>query len=258
MTLSDENSIILITGTELRHQFFIRQIHSKFPVKAVLTEKIQYPPLPKLSKTLQKEWDRFFRERDICERTLFALPKPSDSFSPPVSINIPNGKLNSPETLSHLERLEPGFIALFDSNLIGAKMMERFPDRIFNLHLGLTELYRGSSCNFWPIHDGHPEQLGATILKINRGIDTGDVVTQKGIELKPTDNFQALMGKVVITGVGLMLDTIDSWKNGTLRTKPLAKKGTLFLRNQFTPEAIHRVRTMADNGEISKRIADVL
>ena len=86
--------------------------------------------------------------------------------------------------------------------------MDRFPNRILNLHVGISGHYRGSSCNFWPIYDERLEYLGATLLTINSGIDTGEILAQATIEIEEDDTEQSLMGKTLILGADLTIHFI--------------------------------------------------
>ena len=73
----------------------------------------------------------------------------------------------------------PDLIALFGSSILGSELLDLFPKRIFNLHVGLADRYRGSSCNFWPIYDRNLGDLGATIIRIDKGIDSGETLAQE-------------------------------------------------------------------------------
>ncbi len=45
-----------------------------------------------------------------------------------------------------------------------------------NIHMGISPYYRGNSCNFWAMYDGHPELVGATIHLLGKGLDSGDIL----------------------------------------------------------------------------------
>lgn len=48
--------------------------------------------------------------------------------------------------------------------------------RAINIHMGVSPYYRGAACNFWAVHDGHPELAGATIHLLERGLDSGPIL----------------------------------------------------------------------------------
>ena len=118
------------------------------------------------------------------------------------------------------------------------KILSNFPDCIFNLHVGIPEYYRGSSCNFWPIYNSDLKNLGATVHIIEKGIDTGKIAGAKLITLEPTDNEQTLIWKTIHIGTQLMIETIEKWKLEMLYLKEQKQLGTLYQMNEFDPAAI--------------------
>lgn len=45
-----------------------------------------------------------------------------------------------------------------------------------NIHMGVSPFFRGSSTNFWAPYKGHIEMVGATIHKLSKGLDSGDII----------------------------------------------------------------------------------
>ena len=136
-----------------------------------------------------------------------------------------------------------------------------FPFRlghIFNLHVGIPAYYRGSSCNFWPIYNSDLKNLGATVHRIEKGIDTGKIAGAKLITLEPTDNEQTLTWKTIHVGTQLMLDTIDKWNLEMLYLKEQKQVGTLYKMNEFNPAAILKVKHMVESGELKLQIEKVI
>jgi methionyl-tRNA formyltransferase len=48
--------------------------------------------------------------------------------------------------------------------------------RAYNIHMGVSPYYRGSSCNFWAAYDGNLDMVGATIHLLSKGLDSGDIL----------------------------------------------------------------------------------
>jgi phosphoribosylglycinamide formyltransferase 1 len=250
--LSSQEKILVITGEDLRHQYFVNQLNAHFPIAAVLAEATAYPSPPWNSEEEKKAWDWFFTRRMEYESRVFAaVNRPLNL--PPV-IKIQKGQLNSPETIKIIKRFSPGFIAIFGTGMLQESLLNLYPGRIFNLHIGLPEFYRGSSCNFWPIYDQQLEKLGAAVHLTNEGIDKGQIAAQASIELDDKDDEQTLAGKTLLVGVQLMIATIRSWHNKTLSFYRLTKPGKLYLRKEFTPYAVLRVRQMVESGELTHQL----
>ncbi|MEE8269654.1 MAG: formyl transferase [Nitrospinaceae bacterium] len=249
-----KSKITLITGPGLNHRYFVNRLNREFPIERVFIEEVTYPNFTASSQKHQEAWEWFFRRRKEYEENTFADSESWTRKNQPKIIPIPTGQLNSTDTLEFLQAQQPEIIILFGSSLIGREIMECFPNRIINLHVGLSGEYRGSSCNFWPIYDGRLDCLGATLLKINAGIDTGEILAQETIEIEEGDTEQSLMGKPLILGMDLTLQVLHRWFKGNEAVLPLERNGKLFQKKDFTPEAISKVKEMLESGHLASLI----
>jgi folate-dependent phosphoribosylglycinamide formyltransferase PurN len=246
--------ILVITGEGLRHRYFVNQLNARFPLSAVLIETDVYPEPLAHSEDEKNAWDWFFARRKKYEDSAFGPEKWRSTLNHPPLIKIPAKKLNSPETIKIIQSFRPEFIVIFGAGLLGKQILELYSNRIFNLHVGLPRHYRGSSCNFWPIHNGRPEELGAAVHLTNAGIDTGNIAAQAFIELDSDDDEQTLAGKTLNKGIELMISVIQNWRDGNLNFTSTDNMGKLYLRKDFTPGAILRVRRMVESGELKRQI----
>ncbi len=248
------DKILLITGNDLRHRYFVNHLNHHFPLTGVFIEHLQYPEPPPMSEPEREAWEWFFQRRDAFEQQVFG---PSENLKPqnqPEIFNIPEGELNTPQWVKKIRHLHPELIVLFGGSLIGDEILNQYPDRILNLHIGITGEYRGSSCNFWPIHDGRLDCLGTTLIRINQGIDTGEILAQGSIIIEETDNEQSMMAKTIVLGVTLTIEAIKKLKRGNLSALDLKRNGSLFLRKDFNPEAVLKVKTMIETLELESKV----
>ena len=248
--------IMIVSGDETRHRYFIQTVRSCFSNGKNLIEKNVYPQPPPASGEELEAWRWFFECRDRYEARVFKLPEGPQSG--PAEILVSPYRLNSPETLAQMQSLTPDLIVAFGSSLFSKTLIETFPGRIFNLHLGLPEWGRGSSCNFWPIHDKNLAALGATVHRIDAGIDSGEVLARGNIPLGLDDCEQTLLWKTLVLGCDLMVKTITGWQDKTLKPIPQKRLGPLHLKKQFNPQAVLKVKRMVESGELSTLIEDYL
>ncbi|MCH7498640.1 MAG: hypothetical protein IIA63_04690 [Nitrospinae bacterium] len=244
-------NLVLMTGPDLRHRYFINRLNREFPITCVFIETLSYPEIEPSSPKDQAAWDWFFTRRGEYETQTFADSETWPLKNKPRVIRVPEGGINSADTLISIQAQHPDLIILFGTSLIGPSVLERFPDRTLNLHVGISGQYRGSSCNFWPIHDERLDCLGATVMRINAGIDTGEILAQETIALEEQDTEQTLMGKSLILGVDLTIQIVHQWMKGNRTPLPLEANGKLFLKNDFKPEAVSRVKEMVEGGHLT-------
>ena len=252
-----QKNIIVMTGKDLRHQYFIKQLNSKFRIAAVVIDTPVYPSPPHASKEEQLAWNWFFDRRQLFEKTTIAPKLSITSKNEPNFYYLKKGEINSPKTHSILKQYRPGFIAVFGVGIIDENILSLYPNSIFNLHVGLPKFYRGSSCNFWPIHNCDLKNLGATIHQVEKGIDTGKISAENHIHLEPGDNEQSLLWKTLETGTNLMEETIKKWQTGKLSLKKQKQKGQLYRMSDFKPSAILKVKKMVESGELRIQIESI-
>ena len=107
-------------------------------------------------------------------------------------------------------------------HIIKPPTLAHFTDGIVNLHTGYLPYNRGRFPNVWPILDGTP--AGVTIHWMDEGIDTGDIIAQRKVEVEPWDTAETLYHKLEDAGYDLFVETWPTILNGTaLRTPQIWK-----------------------------------
>lgn len=117
--------------------------------------------------------------------------------------------VNRPAAHELVERLEPDRILVYGTGIVGDRMLERSPLTPLNLHTGISPHYRGSACAFWPIHNGEPEMVGATVHEICSIIDGGPIYATATAELEPSDDIHAVFARAVIAGARIYADVVS-------------------------------------------------
>jgi methionyl-tRNA formyltransferase len=88
-----------------------------------------------------------------------------------------------------------------------------------NLHASLLPKYRGAAPIQWAIANGE-NTTGVTIMRIDAGLDTGDILLQKELAINPEDTALTLGPKLAKLGSALMVDTLQRLQNGALQAIP--------------------------------------
>lgn len=87
----------------------------------------------------------------------------------------------------------------------------------FNLHASLLPNYRGAAPINWAIINGETK-TGVSTFFIDEKIDTGDMIFQEEIDIETHENAGSLHDKLMALGSELVLKTVDSIKNETVKT----------------------------------------
>ncbi len=84
-----------------------------------------------------------------------------------------------------------------------------------NVHASLLPKYRGAAPIQWSIIDGE-EKTGVTIMQMNEGLDTGDILTQREVPILSTETGGSLFDKLAETGAKLCVETITEIEKGNI------------------------------------------
>jgi len=88
-----------------------------------------------------------------------------------------------------------------------------------NLHASLLPKYRGAAPIQWAIAQGE-SVTGVTTMRIDAGLDTGDILMQRELPIAPDDTAQTLGPKLATIGADLMLETLRGLESGQIRSIP--------------------------------------
>jgi len=125
------------------------------------------------------------------------------------SLPLMHGEVNSVQVLNAIDEFQPDTAVVFGSSIIREPLLSRIPSgRFINLHLGLSPYYRGSGTNFWPFVNRELHYVGATLLHIDAGIDTGDIIAHVRPEFTPGDTVHSAGCKTIREGVGAIAECL--------------------------------------------------
>ena len=89
----------------------------------------------------------------------------------------------------------------------------------FNIHASLLPQYRGAAPINWAIINGDKES-GLTTFFLKHDIDTGDIIDQVRVPIDESCTFGELHDKLMVLSGSLVLKTVDSIIEGTVRSTP--------------------------------------
>jgi methionyl-tRNA formyltransferase len=87
-----------------------------------------------------------------------------------------------------------------------------------NLHASLLPKYRGAAPIQWAIASGE-SVTGVTTMRIDAGLDTGDILLQKEIPIAPEDTAETLSPPLATIGAELMVETLRGLQAGTIHPR---------------------------------------
>jgi methionyl-tRNA formyltransferase len=88
-----------------------------------------------------------------------------------------------------------------------------------NLHASLLPQYRGAAPIQWAVANGETV-TGVTTMRIDEGLDTGDILLQRDVPIAPDQTASELFGVLATAGAELMVETLAGLVAGTLAGRP--------------------------------------
>jgi methionyl-tRNA formyltransferase len=124
------------------------------------------------------------------------------------------------ELRAKLDQIVPAAIIVVGYGRIIPNWMLELPQHgNINLHASLLPKYRGAAPIQWAIANG--EQLtGVTTMRINQGLDTGDILLQKDLAILNEDTAETLSPRLAAIGADLMIETLQGLAEGTVSSRP--------------------------------------
>jgi methionyl-tRNA formyltransferase len=135
-------------------------------------------------------------------------------------ITQPEKIKNNGEFRERLTGLHPDAIIVVGyGRIIPQWMIDLPPLGNINLHAALLPKYRGAAPIQWAIACGE-SMTGVTTMRIDAGLDTGDILLQRQLAIEPNDTALTLGPRLAAIGSELMIDTLNGLQAGTLRPSP--------------------------------------
>ncbi len=125
-------------------------------------------------------------------------------------------KVKNPEAVERLREEAPDLIVVAAFGQILSKEILELPRYgCVNVHASLLPKYRGAAPIQWAVIDGE-EKSGVTIMQMDEGLDTGDILLQQEILLADDETGESLYGKMAELGGKLLVKALPMIEAGAL------------------------------------------
>lgn len=125
-------------------------------------------------------------------------------------------RVRDESVLEELAALQPdiGVVVAF-GQILPQSLLDMPKYGCVNVHTSLLPKYRGAAPIQWSIIDGET-QTGVTIIQMDAGIDTGDMLNKAVVTIDADETGGSLHDKLACTGAALLVETLKSIENGTV------------------------------------------
>jgi methionyl-tRNA formyltransferase len=124
-------------------------------------------------------------------------------------------RIRRPESFEQLGSLDAELMVVVGYGQIIPQSIIDLPRHgILNVHASLLPKYRGAAPIQWAIANGETT-TGVTIMQIDAGLDTGDMLAKASTEIGPDETAPDLSSRLAPIGAQLLIDTIGAIERGT-------------------------------------------
>ncbi len=124
------------------------------------------------------------------------------------------------EFRAQLTAIKPDAIIVVGyGRIIPQWMLDLPPLGNINLHASLLPKYRGAAPIQWAIANGETV-TGVTTMRIDAGLDTGDLLQQEELTIAPDDTTETLSPRLAAIGADLLVETLRGLQAGSVHATP--------------------------------------
>ena len=158
-------------------------------------------------------------------------------------------RIRKPEAVSHLREIPvDAMVVVGYGQIIPQSIIHLAPLGIINVHGSLLPKYRGAGPIQWSIINGET-RTGVTTMRIDAGLDTGDMLLKAEMEIGPDENAVELGQRMATLGADLLVETLaglldarilpEKQDNARATYAPLLKKENGHIDWTHESRAIH-------------------
>lgn len=136
-------------------------------------------------------------------------------------------RMRGGEAQAWLEAQRPDALAVVAFGQLLPKTMFGLPRwGAINAHASLLPRFRGAAPIQWALAQGETE-TGVTTMRIDAGLDTGDILLQRALAIGPEETAPELSLRLAALGAELMVETLTGLEMGSVQARPQPEGATL-------------------------------
>lgn len=140
-----------------------------------------------------------------------------------VAHNIPvfqPEKIKKAEEVEFLKQYEADvFVVAAFGQILSKEILDMPRLGCVNIHASLLPKYRGAAPIQWAVIDGE-EKTGVTIMRMDEGLDTGDILLQEEIILDAKETGESLFDRLAVLGSDTIVKALELMEKGELTPVP--------------------------------------
>ncbi|ACL02336.1 formyl transferase domain protein [Desulfatibacillum aliphaticivorans] len=160
--------------------------------------------------------------------------------------------LRDSEVLDAIRSLSPDLgVSAYFGTILKKEFLDIFPEGCINVHPALLPFNRGAHPNVWNIVEGSP--AGVTVHYIDEGVDTGRIIAQRFVEVRPIDTGKTLYRRLEKACLDLFEETWPKFLAGDMEIDHVVAGSGTFHKvadlktiQEIKPNKLYTARELVD------------
>lgn len=231
--------IVLLCGNQSNQHALALKVSKKFELVGMVLESKETKKVVTLPLLISKLMDRIFFRAIASSWNAMLAYYGNDSKEINKINSITSKNINSKEALDFIIQMQPDLIMVSGTSLIKEGILNLKPAKgIINLHTGLSPYVKGGpNCTNWCISNNTMHLVGNTIMWLDKGIDSGNIITSKIVQLNGNETLNQLHIKVMEDAHILYLEAIQCIKKNHMNCPSVKQseivEGKLYLTKMW-------------------------
>lgn len=132
--------------------------------------------------------------------------------------------VNDSQCIDLLKKNDPDLVLVSGTRIISQKVLESCKAVFINMHAGITPTYRGVHGGYWAVANNDADNFGVTIHRVDKGIDTGEILYQQTIPITREDNYTTYPYLQLGEGLPLIKKAVADYFAGGLKPVTVSNK----------------------------------
>lgn len=146
-------------------------------------------------------------------------------------------KVNAQEVRDTIAKWRPDVIIVVAyGQFLGSRILSMPPLGCLNVHLSLLPRYRGAAPVQRAVESGDKES-GVTIMKMDHGMDSGDIIMQRVEPTREDDTAGDLHDRLSKIGAELLIECLPKWRSGLITPRAQRAEDVTFANKLNKDEA---------------------
>lgn len=256
--------IVLWIGSGANQKALANKIQAKFALAAIVVESPKNKHKGSLSEIFEKVFERIFLTgiSNSWDFIQVFYQKKYPSYPTTKILEVEN--INSDVAFECTKKLDPDIILVSGTRLIKEKMLGINPRiGILNLHTGLSPYIKGGpNCTNWCIATKQFHLIGNTIMWLDLGIDSGNIIRTDFTSFDGSENLSQVHLKVMEHAHNLYINAIEEVIKNTcsnIKQTEIAAGKLYYNKSWGLKQKISLIRNMSifrksiKSGEVAKQ-----